>query len=71
MPEQAEWVEDDDYSYAWKVKPVTAPAKATLTPDEPTDQRIADLEVALKIVMDEMQHLREDIKRMKAGESEL
>ena len=61
--------EDDDYSYAWTVKPVTTPAEATPTLTAPADQRLADLEVAVKIILYEMQHLRDDIKRITTGES--
>ena len=70
-PSNGDLPEDDDYSYAWTVTPVGALTEATPTPAAPADQRIADLEVAVKIILDEMQHLREDIARMKAGESEL
>ena len=68
-PSNGDLPEDDDYSYAWTVTPVGALAEATPTPAAPADQRLADLEVAVKIILDEMQHLRDDIKRITTGES--
>ncbi len=64
MPEQAEFVDGDDYT--WQ-----GPAGDLRTADQKTSAAIADLQSAVAVLTDEVRHLREDVARMRAGESEL
>jgi len=41
------------------------------TADEKMNQRMASLETAVQLLTDEVRHLREDVARMRTGESEL
>lgn len=68
---------DDDYGYAWTVKPVgqhtATPAQVVdcRTYDQKAGERIQALETTVAMLVDEVQHLREDVARMKTGESQI
>jgi len=81
MPEQNEWgngtqynpdfgvaVDGDDYTWP----PLKNLKSIDLrTADQKTHAAIADLQTAVMALTEEVQHLREDIARMRTGESEL
>lgn len=77
MPEQAEWngkaqynpdfgiaVDGDDYTWH-------APVFDTRTADQKVGARMQALETTVAMLVDEVQHLREDIARMVKGASNL
>ncbi len=80
MPEQNEWGNGRQYNpdfgitehsdsgdYTW---PQTKPVDCR-TYNERIESRFVDLETAITVLVDEVRHLREDLARMKNGESEL
>ncbi len=58
-------VDGDDYTYP----AVNLPDCRTYT--ERVEERFVDIETAMQLLIDEVQHLREDIKRITTGESTL
>lgn len=85
MPEQNEWgngtqynpdfgiaeaVDGDDYTWPATAKPQAKPVDCR-THTERTDAVIADLQAAVMVLTDEVRQLRQDIARMRTGESEL
>ncbi len=76
--------DDDDYSYAWSVKPMPARVDCR-TNDQRVDAEVASLkgeianlkrelaskDTAIQLLADEVQHLREDIWRIANKESGL
>ncbi len=69
MPEQAEFVDGDDYTWP-QAKPQVKPIDCR-TYSERIESRFVDLETAIAVLVDEVRHLREDLARMKNGSSEL
>ncbi len=69
MPEQAEFVDGDDYSFAHSRRP--AQHFDTRTADANMQAQIVELKTAVAVLTDEVRHLREDVGRLAAGESQL
>ncbi len=64
--------ETDDYGHAWTVKPVPGFVGGDCrTYDQKAGERIQALETTVAMLVDEVQHLREDIARMRTGESQI
>ena len=64
-----QYVDSGDYTWTSTTPPM--PTYDTRTHDERTQAAIANLQTSVQLLTDEVQHLREDIARMKTGESEL
>ncbi len=81
MPEQAEWTDGSSTARPADTMPITAhvdgddytypPIKDCRTYMERTDDEIAALRTTVAMLIDEVQHLREDIARMRTGESQI
>ena len=71
-PHPSGHVDGDDYT--WQGKPVQAKSAQVIdcrTLDQKMIDRMQALETTVGMLVDEVQHLRDDIARMRTGESQL